>query len=69
MADDQHRLALVTREPAHDGVIVGKPPIAVDLGELGEQAFDVVEHDGRFGWRATSTRCHGVSRRYNSPRI
>src|SRR6266705_620521 len=24
---------------------------------------------GRLGWRATSTRCHGVSDRYSSPRI
>src|SRR2546430_1023520 len=24
---------------------------------------------GRLGWRATSTRCHGVSDRYRSPRV
>ena len=44
MADDQDRLAFEAREPAHDRPIVGKSPIAMQFGEFGAQAFDVVEH-------------------------
>ncbi len=54
------RLALVLREAADDGVVVGETAIAVQLVEPGEQAFDIVEGVRPAEWRATSTRCHGV---------
>ena len=61
VADDQHRLPLVVGEAGDDGVIVGEAAVAVDLDEVGEQPLDVVERvRAGSGWRATSTRCHGV---------
>ena len=41
--------------------IVGEAAIAVDLDEPGEEPLDEVLETGRFGCRATSTRCQGVS--------
>ena len=46
MADDHDRLRLVAGEAGDHGVVVGKPAIAADLGEVGEQPVDVVEHRG-----------------------
>jgi hypothetical protein len=40
--DQQDRLPLVVGEPGHDRVVVGEPPIAVNLDEIGEQALDDV---------------------------
>ena len=62
VADEQHRLALVVGEAGHDRVVVGKAAVAVDLDEVREQPLDeVLEARAGSGWRATSTRCHGVS--------
>ena len=44
MAHDQHRFVAVVGEPGDDGVIVGEAPVAADLGEVGEQTGDVVQH-------------------------
>ncbi len=38
----QHRLSVVLGKAGHDGVIVGKPTIAVNLDEAGEQPLDVI---------------------------
>jgi hypothetical protein len=42
--DDEHGHALVRGGAGHDGVVVGKPPVTVDLHEVGEQQACVLEH-------------------------
>jgi hypothetical protein len=46
---DSHRLAVEEAEAGDDRLVVGKAAVAVHLGELGEQALDVVEHDRAVG--------------------
>jgi hypothetical protein len=44
VTDNQHRGALVHGGARHDRVIVREPPVAMDLGEVGEQQARVLEH-------------------------
>ena len=41
--DDHHRLVAIRRKPGHDGRVVGEATVAVNLGEPGPEARDVVE--------------------------
>ncbi len=53
VADHQHRPAVVVGHPRHNGVIVGKAAVAVQLDEVGEQLFHVVERG-----RPRRVACH-----------
>jgi hypothetical protein len=46
VANDHHRLAVEARQPADDGMVVGKGAIAVQFLEIGEDVLDVVERVG-----------------------
>ena len=46
MADEEHWLILVLREPGHDRVVVGETAIAVNLDKAGEQAVDEILEPG-----------------------
>src|SRR5438067_5141574 len=43
MANDQPVVAVEAGHAAHDGGVIGKPAIAVNLAPIGEDAFDIVE--------------------------
>ena len=46
MADDHRRAAVEAREPAYQRRVVGKAPVAVQLGEVREQQLNVVQRVG-----------------------
>ena len=49
MPDDEHGLAMKVGHAGDDRLVVREPAITMELGEAGEQATDVVEHDGPVG--------------------
>src|SRR5262245_59844606 len=44
VAKHGHRLAVIVPEAAHNRWVVGKPAIAMELGEVSKQPLDIVEH-------------------------
>ena len=43
VTDDHYRLTLKSRQPANDGMIIGKTPVAMKLFEIGKQMLDIIE--------------------------
>ena len=61
MADHYHRAAGETADPPHYRRVVGKAPVAVQLLEVGEDAFDVIEGVGSFRVSSQCETCHAES--------
>jgi hypothetical protein len=61
VADDHHALAVETCQTADDGRIVRINAVAVQLFEIGEQVFDVIEGIGPLRVAETCEICQGVT--------
>jgi len=46
MPDHHHRLTIETGQTAHDGVVIGKGTIAMQLFKIGEDVLDVIQRVG-----------------------
>ena len=49
VADDHAGHAIEARQPAHDGLVVGKVPVPVHLDEVGEAVAHIVQRVGALG--------------------
>ena len=61
VADHDAAAPLKFREPTFDSFVVGKVTVACEWCVFLQQSVRIIPEVGRFGWRATSTFCHGVS--------
>jgi hypothetical protein len=46
MPDHNTGLSIEVREPGNDGGVIAEPSVAMNLGKLSEDSFDVIERVG-----------------------